>query len=206
MVINRRCFLLHAGRAWVAWAFRGSPVDGVTGRSGDLDAVGRYRGTRDSGEKGDGRYGMTYCKSTSNALLCSCDRRGTQDHSSQSVCSCGGYLTTRMKYCVYLLLDFSKGFLLVLVRPWDFSLTDFPPASGVVLAFFYCFTLSRTPFPTFAPSYSCSLVEIKNTTLTFRLKKKRHMTTCCVTHGVYSRKRLNTGRSEDLGIRVNHGV
>ena len=49
-------FLLHAGRAWVAWAFRGSPVGGATGRSGDLDAVGRYRGTRDSGEKGDGRY------------------------------------------------------------------------------------------------------------------------------------------------------
>ena len=41
---------------WVAWTFRGSPVDGVTGRSGDLDTVGRYRGTRDSGEKGDGRY------------------------------------------------------------------------------------------------------------------------------------------------------
>jgi hypothetical protein len=34
----------------------GSQVGGATGRSGDLDAVGRYRGTRDSGEKGDGRY------------------------------------------------------------------------------------------------------------------------------------------------------
>ncbi len=33
-----------------------SPVGGDTVRSGDLDAVGRYRGTRDSGEKGDERY------------------------------------------------------------------------------------------------------------------------------------------------------
>ncbi len=32
------------------WTFRGSPVGVVTGRSGDLDTVGRYRGTRDNGE------------------------------------------------------------------------------------------------------------------------------------------------------------
>ncbi len=38
------------------WSFRGSPVDGATDRSGDLDTVGRYRGTRDSGEEGDGCY------------------------------------------------------------------------------------------------------------------------------------------------------
>jgi hypothetical protein len=44
-------FLLHVGREWVAWVFRGSPVGGATDRSGDLDAVGRYRGTRDRGEK-----------------------------------------------------------------------------------------------------------------------------------------------------------
>jgi hypothetical protein len=44
-------FLLHTGRAWVVWTLIGSPVGGVTDRSGDLDSVGRYRGTRDSGEK-----------------------------------------------------------------------------------------------------------------------------------------------------------
>ncbi len=49
-------FLLHVGRVWVAWVFRGSPVGGATGRSDDLDEFGRYRGTRDRGEKGDGSY------------------------------------------------------------------------------------------------------------------------------------------------------
>ena len=34
----------------------GSPVDDVTDRSGDLDTVGRNRGTHDITEKGDGRY------------------------------------------------------------------------------------------------------------------------------------------------------
>ncbi len=29
------------------WTFRGSPVDGSTDRSGDLDSDGRYRGTQD---------------------------------------------------------------------------------------------------------------------------------------------------------------
>jgi hypothetical protein len=35
----------------VAWAFRGGAAGGRTGRSGDLEVVGRYRGTRGSGEK-----------------------------------------------------------------------------------------------------------------------------------------------------------
>jgi hypothetical protein len=38
------------------YSVRESPVDGDTDRSGDLEDVGRYRGTRDNGEKGDGRY------------------------------------------------------------------------------------------------------------------------------------------------------
>jgi hypothetical protein len=49
-------FTFYFMEVWVVWAFRGSPVGGVTGRSDDLDSVGRYRGTRDSEEKGDGRY------------------------------------------------------------------------------------------------------------------------------------------------------
>jgi hypothetical protein len=45
--------MLHCNGCWYAvnvWD------DGATGRSGDLDALRRYTGTRDSGEKGDGRY------------------------------------------------------------------------------------------------------------------------------------------------------
>ena len=51
-------FYFMPGKVWVTWAFTGSPVGVASGRSGDLDTVGRYRGTRDSGEKGDGSYNM----------------------------------------------------------------------------------------------------------------------------------------------------
>jgi len=51
-------------------------------------------------------------------------RWGTQDHSSKSVCVSLS-LSTRTKYCVYLVIGFSNGFFLVC-----------DPVSGVVLSFF----------------------------------------------------------------------
>jgi hypothetical protein len=47
------------------WTFRGSPVGVLTVRSGDLDTVGRYRGTRDNGELQwslHKRYGLLFPK------------------------------------------------------------------------------------------------------------------------------------------------
>ncbi len=45
--------LVDAERSWFAWTLRGR-VGGDTARSGDLDSLRWYRGTRDGEEKGGG--------------------------------------------------------------------------------------------------------------------------------------------------------
>ncbi len=99
--------------------------------------------------------------------------------------------TLRTKNSVCLLFDFSKGFLQVIVT-WGFSLTDFPPTSGVVLVFSPASPPPTLSFPLTTEFLACK----KKIRTNIPSEKKRHAggrgPTCCVTHGVYSGKRLNT--------------
>ena len=113
--------------------------------------------------------------------------------------------TSRTKNSVCLLFDFSKGFLQTR-RGLRLLNHRFLTRIRGRLGLFPCFTPSHTPFPRQKVCSTSEKIPLpraifarsnyqtkKISKLTFRREKKMQWgPTCCVTHGVYSGKKLNT--------------